>query len=215
MCSLREQSLRRALQVKAGVERAFAVTEVRDYNGIGDWSLAGIQTRYRTLARRLRQPALDLKPKETVQGDVRWIYPLMDEVIAGIKGGDQACIELGVQFIESGPPQAFGKSLHSNTARALRQAVLRPEQVARLRARILRMLTRSDVPREYSDYAKLLRRIGLGDDWRRTREAVDETNPHVMEHVRYFEAVVSNQLAVQQRLAPDKARRSGRFAASR
>jgi hypothetical protein len=175
-------------------------TEVRDYNGVGDWSLVGIQRRYRDLATRLRQPALDLRPRESVQKGVRWIYPLMDEVIVGIKGGDQACIELGVQFIESGPPQPFGKSLHSNTARALRRAVLTPGQVARLRARVLRMLTRSEVPREYSDYAKLMRRIGLGDDWPRTRDAVDETNPHVMEHVRYLDAVASNARAVQRRV---------------
>lgn len=175
-------------------------TEVRDYNGVGDWSLVGIQKRYRDLARRLRQPVLDLMPKETVQGDVRWIYPLMDEVVVGIKRGDAACVELGVQFIESGPAQPFGKSLHSNTARALRRAVLTPEQVDRLRARILRMLTRSEVPREYSDYAKLVRRVGLGDDWPRTREAVDASNPHVMVHVRYFEAVASNERAVQPRL---------------
>ena len=154
-------------------------TEIRDYNGVGDWSLVGIQRRYRDLARRLRQPVLDLKPKETVQGDVRWIYPLMDEVVVGIKRGDAACVEL---------------------ARALRRAVLTPEQVDRLRAHILRMLTRSEVPREYSDYAKLVRRVGLGDDWPRTREAVDASNPHVMVHVRYFEAVASNERAVQPRL---------------
>lgn len=171
------------------------MTEVRDYNGVGDWSLVGIQKRYRDLARRLRQPVLDLKPKETVQRGVRWIYPLMDEVIVGIKRGDEACIELGVQFIESGPPQPFGKSLHSNTARAFRRAVLTPEQVDRVRAHIFRMLTRSEVPREYSDYAKLVRRIGLGDDWPRTRAAVDESNPHVMEHVRYFEVVASRERA--------------------
>lgn len=190
--------MRRALQVKAGVERALPVMEVRDYNGVGDWSLVGIQKRYRDLAKRLRQPAVDLKPREHVKGGVRWIYPLMEEVVLGIKEGDQACVELGVQFIESGPPQPFGKSLHSNTARALRRAALKPEQVVRLRVRILGMLTDSEVPREYSDYAKLVRRIGLGDEWPRVREAVDETNPHVMEHVRYFETVVSNDRAVQQ-----------------
>ena len=180
--------------------------EVRDYNGTGNWSLVGIQKQYRDLAKRLGQPVVDLKPREHVQRGVRWIYPMMEEVVAGINGGDQACIELGVRFIESGPPQPFGKSLHSNTARSLRRAALKPEQIARLRAHILGMLTQSKVPREYSDYAKLIRRIGLGDDWATTREAVDETNPHVMEHVRYFEAVVSKERAVQQRLAPDKGR---------
>jgi len=47
--------------VKTMLKRAFGafdVTEVRDYNGVGDWSLLGIEGRYRDLARRLRQRAL-------------------------------------------------------------------------------------------------------------------------------------------------------------
>ena len=170
------------------------MTEVRDYNGVGEWAAEAVLHRYRVLAKRFRQPTvLELKAREQVQGAIRWVYPVMDEVIRGIKEEDRACIELGVQFIVSGPPQPFGKLLHSNVARALRRAKLAPDQVERLRARILRMLSRSEVPREYSDYAKLLRRIGVGQDWARTRALVDETNPHVMQHVRYFETVVSNE----------------------
>ncbi len=37
------------------------------------------------------------------------------------------------------------------------------------------------------DYAKLLRRIGLGDGWADARRRVDEANPYVMRYVNYFE----------------------------
>jgi hypothetical protein len=191
------------------------MAEVRDYNGVGDWSVAAIQTRYRYLAKKLRLSPRTLQPREHAKGDTRWIYPLMEEVVAGIKEGDGACVELGVQFIESGPPQPFGRALHSNTARALRRAALNADQVLRLRSRILGMLSRSQVPREYGDYAKLLRSIGLGEDWLRTRAIVDEGHPHVMEHVRYFEAVLSRHPAVQQGLGRDNARRCGPSPSSR
>jgi hypothetical protein len=34
------------------------------------------------------------------KGKERWIYPIMESVIVGIKNGDKACIELGVEFLD-------------------------------------------------------------------------------------------------------------------
>jgi hypothetical protein len=39
----------------------------------------------------------------------------------------------------------------------------------------------------YHEYAKLLRRIGLGEAWASTRQRVDEGNPYVMRYVNYFD----------------------------
>jgi hypothetical protein len=162
--------------------------EIRDYNGPGDWSADAIRERYRAYCRRLGQlEAFSLASRVHVEGEVRWVYPVMDAVIEGIKAGDRACVELGVEFVESEHKQPFGRMLHASVARALKQATLDEEQVARLRRRILSMLVAGQVPREYHAYAKLLRRIGLGASWPEQRCMVDEGNKYVMRYVRYFD----------------------------
>ena len=114
----------------------------------------------------------------------------MDAVADGIKAGDPACVDLGVEFVESAQKQPFGRILHAKVARALRQSSLTEEHVARLRVRILAMLLAGQVPHEYHEYTKLLRRIGLGDGWADARSQVDETNPYVMRSVNYFDRFV-------------------------
>jgi len=164
--------------------------EIHDYNGPGDWSADAIRRRYLEHARRFGLRELrELKSIESTQGDARWSYPLMNDVIAGIEAGDLACIELGVEFVQSGHQQAFGRILHSNAARALRRAKLSSDQIENLRRRILAMLVAGQVPHEFKQYAKLLRKIGLGSDWGQARSRVDESNPYVMRYVRYFDAV--------------------------
>jgi hypothetical protein len=163
--------------------------ETRDYNGPADWSLEGVQRRYLKHARDLGMKSVyELAPIEHTEGGTHWVYPVMDAVIKGIERGDAACIELGVEFVESGHQQPFGRILHSNTARALRRAALRPEQVVRLRVRILGMLVAGQVPYEFKQYAKLLRRIGLGQAWDSVKAQVDPENPYVMKYARYFDA---------------------------
>lgn len=170
--------------------------ETHDYNGPGDWSLDGIRRRYRELAAELGvRVASELVPREHSEGNEHWIYPVMDAVIEGIERGDAACIELGVEFVESGHQQPFGRILHSNTARALRRARLIPSQAARLRSRILDMLVRGQVPHEFKQYAKLLRRIGLGEVWEEVRGRLDGSNPYVMKYSRYFDACARDEAA--------------------
>jgi hypothetical protein len=162
--------------------------EVRDYNGLGEWSADALKERYRRHCHRLGQPeARRLTAQEHVEGNVRWVYPIMHAVIDGIKAGDRACAELGVEFVESDQKQPFGRSLHASTARALKRADLDLQQVTRLRNRILQMLVDGQVPHEYRAYANLLRHIGLGPSWPEQRRKVDEGNAYVMRHVRYFE----------------------------
>lgn len=170
--------------------------ETRDYNGPDAWSLDGVRRRYRMLARELGVPvAIELTPLEHQEGDVRWVYPVMDAVIKGIARGDAACVELGVEFVESGHQQPFGRILHSNTARALRRTALTPKQSDRLRTRILGMLVAGQVPHEFKQYAKLLRHVGLGKAWERVKTQINHANPYVMRYVRYFEACAREESA--------------------
>jgi hypothetical protein len=64
----------------------------------------------------------------------------MEAVIEGIERGDTASIALGLDFIEEDAHFPFGKTLKSNTARALRRASLTAEQVLRVRKRVTNLL---------------------------------------------------------------------------
>jgi len=52
-----------------------------------------------------------------------------------------------------------------------------------------------EVPHEYHEYAKLLRRIGLGALWANVRQAIDADNPYVMRYARYFDGCASAEKA--------------------
>ena len=161
--------------------------ETIDFNGSDQWSAEAVQQRYLLYSNRYGHRARELTSRAHTEGNVRWLYPIIESVVDGIKASDPACIDLGVEFIESGHKQPFGRILHAKVARALRQAPLNGEHIARLRARILSMLIAGQVPHEYHEYAKLLRRIGLGQAWASTRQRVNERNRYVMRYVNYFD----------------------------
>jgi hypothetical protein len=135
--------------------------EVIDYNGTGFWSVEEVRARYPDYARRFQitEPRT-LSPLVHSNGDKQWIYSVMDIVIEGIEDGDLACAELGIEFIEEDQLFAFGRILKSNTARALRRASLTDEQKERIRKRVVEMLGRRYLPREYRQYAK-----SCAEDW--------------------------------------------------
>ena len=167
------------------------ITEIIDYNGTGKWSAQAIQERYAAYARKLKVSSFfDLTPRTHEYWHRRWIYPVMDKIIEGIEQGDKACIEIGVEFIEEDKRFPFGRIIKSNTARALRRAVLSSEQVARIRKRVVQMLVAEHVPREYREYAKLLRKVGLGDWWPFIEEQANRNNPYVMRYYNYFQQYV-------------------------
>jgi hypothetical protein len=164
---------------------------LRDYNGSGRWSCRAIQAYYDQLARRLQVSVhSDLKPKELVSADVHWVYPVMYRVIEGIGRGDVACIEIGVEFIEEDQTFPFGRILKSNTARALRRAELTESQRERIRKRVMEMLIAGHTPREYRQYAKLARKIGLGKWWALAQDRLDLARPFVRHYYDYFRLYV-------------------------
>ena len=147
--------------------------QIRDYNGKGDWTAAAVQARYAELAGRYCvETPRSLAPVVCERGDVRWIYPIMDAVIDGILAGDPACAAIGVEFIEEDRKFPFGANLKARTARALRQSMLSDALSTRIRRRIVDMLIAGKTPREYREYAKLLRKTGFGDPERMRRAFV-------------------------------------------
>ena len=158
-----------------------------DFNGTGRWTGEEILRRYREYARRFRvSPPFDLTPHETTHNGTRWIYPVMEQVIEGIAAGDRACIQLGVEFIQSDDKFPFGKSLKARTARNLRRATLTPDQQELIRARVIGLLVAGHIPHEFREYARLLRKVGIGRWWAGVNDRVDRNNYYVMRFHEYF-----------------------------
>jgi hypothetical protein len=158
-----------------------------DYNGAGRWTIEAIQKRYRQFVRQFHvTKPIDLQPTEVTSNGVRCIFPLMDRVIEGIKSGDLACVELGVEFIQEDQLFPFGKTLKSKTARALRHAELTEGQRDRVRKRVIEMLVAGHVPREYKEYARLVRKLGVGSWLAKVESNLDLKKPYVRRYYDYF-----------------------------
>ena len=161
--------------------------EIRDYNGEGKWSGDELIRRYLQYCHELNVPnPIDLSPVEHVEGNVNWIYPFMDKVIAGIEQGDAACRRIGIEFIEEDHKFVFGKILKSNAARALRRSELTTDEKERIRRRLVEMLIEGNVPHEYKQYAKLLKKIGIGDYWNEVEARINRSNEYVMKYYDYL-----------------------------
>jgi len=139
--------------------------EINDYNGTGIWSADEIIRRYQLYAQQFGiDPPRDIQPDITERVGRRWVYPVMSQIIDGIRAGDVACAQIGVEFICEDQGFTFGLILKEGAARALRQFDgLTPDQVATIRKRIVDMLTSGIVPREFESYKRLLRKIGVGE----------------------------------------------------
>lgn len=160
---------------------------VNDYNGTGFWSLEAVLRRYASYARRYGVTSLrDLTSQVHTENETRWIYPVMDRVVEGVEAGDPACVEIGVEFIEESASFPFGMMLKSNTARALRRAPLTDEQRERIRKRVVEMLCTGYLPREYRQYAKLVRKIGLGSRLSQVERDANMNDRWVKHYYEYF-----------------------------
>lgn len=158
--------------------------EVIDYNGDGRWSCQEVIARYRLAMQRRKLDPRDLSPGESTENGRRRVYPVMHEVIKGIEAGDPGCIEIGLEFIEEDAKFPFGKTLKSNTARALRRADLSEPQKRRVRRRVFGLLGAGHIPHEYREYAKLLRKVGFAAT---DIPAIDSRDRYVIRFHDYFE----------------------------
>ena len=104
-----------------------------------------------------------------------------------IEKDDRVCKIIGVELVEENRTMPFGRILKSNTARALRRTSLDNNLQARLKNRIIGMLIKGKVPREYKEYAKLLRKIGIDRyDWQIIERHFPQDNIYTMKYYRYF-----------------------------
>src|SRR5258708_35550301 len=130
---------------------------IHDSNVEGRWTVAAVQTRYLEYCGEYGlESSGPPVPREHVEGQKQWVYPVMEAVIEGIERGDKASIALGLDFIEEDAHFPFGKTLKSNTARALRRASLTAGQVLRVRKRVTNLLISGQIPHQFREYAKLL-----------------------------------------------------------
>jgi hypothetical protein len=158
-----------------------------DFNGVDRWSVGLVQDRYLQYCQALGLEEIQIpQSREHVEEQRRWVYPIMESVIEGIRRGDKACAEIGIEFIEEDEHFVFGRILKSNTARALHRVALTEDQKSRLRKRIATMLLDGYVPHEFREYTKLFRQIGLGT-WQPTIDSdINRDNPYVMRYYRYL-----------------------------
>jgi hypothetical protein len=115
-----------------------------------------------------------------------WITHIIDALIEGMKNGDLASAEIGIELMEEDGGFAFGRILKSNTARALLRCNLTESQKERIRTRVIAMLRRGFMPGEFRDYARLLRRIGVKAHREELLHGVDRTNPWAAWYVGYL-----------------------------
>lgn len=168
--------------------------KVIDYNGKGFWSVDEVLKRYTEYARvfGITQP-LELTPLAHSTGDSKWIYPVMDRVIEGIEAGDLGCAELGIEFIQTNDSFPFGRIIKSNVARALRRTTLTEAQKERIRRRVIEMLEAGYLPREFRQYAKLARKLGLREFLPRIKQLTEfSSDAWVQRYCAYFEEYASH-----------------------
>jgi hypothetical protein len=76
--------------------------------------------------------------------------------------------------------------LKSSTARALRRAELTAGQKERIRRRVIEMLRTGYLPREFRQYAKLARKIGMSGWLQQLDRGMGLDNPWVRHYCEYF-----------------------------
>lgn len=170
--------------------------EVRDYNGQGRWSREAIERRFRSYASSFGTTVKELTPRIYEEGSTKWFYPLIEEVIVGIRQGDPACIELGVELIEDSDSMPFGKILKSNAAKALRHSAghLSEDHRRRIRKRVADMLIEQYMPREFVQYVKLARTVGFAEELDRVRSEADLTDRWVRHYLERLTGIDASKV---------------------
>ena len=161
------------------------MTEIRDYNGQGLWSRESIEDRFNSYAKTLGTTISKLEPRVHEEGLIKWIYPLADAIADGIEKKDPACIELGIELIETSDSMPFGMILKSNAARALRRnaSLLTESQRDRVRKRVAYMLISAYMPREFLQYVKLAKKVGFSSEIARVESEADLGNRWVRHYL--------------------------------
>ena len=155
-------------------------------DGHGRWTQQAVQERYSRYCNLFGLTPREFTIIPDYISDRGWITHILEALIEGMKQGDLASAEIGIELIEEDGGFAFGRILKSNTARALLRCDLTEAQQERIRGRVIAMLCRGFMPGEFRDYARLLRRIGVGAHKDQLLRGVDITNAWAAWYVRYL-----------------------------
>jgi hypothetical protein len=149
------------------------------------WRLDCVQARYRDLCRRY-----GLDHSEIVMCSYslqrRWTAGILRPLTDRIKKGDLAAAEIGIEMMEEDRGLAFGSIIKSNLPRALAKCPLTELQKERIRRRVVAMLLRKFMPKEFRQYAWLIRRIGLGSWQAHLESEADRSHPWVEWYLHYL-----------------------------
>ena len=136
-----------------------------DYNSKDKWSIAAVVSRYSHLRTRLGGVSgFEWTPRTyTNSGGITWVYNIMESVVDGVRLGDQACVEISVEYIADNVMGSGTGYIRERMARSLRHADLSKSQKTRLTNVFLSQLARGDLHKEFKEYIRLFRAIGVGD----------------------------------------------------
>ncbi|ESQ16763.1 MAG TPA: hypothetical protein DDY14_17360 [Chromatiaceae bacterium] len=136
-----------------------------DYNPAGRWSADSVRTRYLNLRQQLGGvQGFELQPRTHTQRGRTWIYSIMDSVAEGIRLGDPACIELAVAYIEADVMISGSGYTRERLARGLCHVPLTQMQKRRLAETFLRQLRQGTLRKEFKEYIRLFKTIGITED---------------------------------------------------
>jgi hypothetical protein len=165
---------------------------VADYNVSGKWSVEEVQKRYASLreATGLAPSGVDLQPRVfRNDGGYAWIYSVMERVADGLLVGDEACIELSIDYIVDDIFHTTSGYIRARMARRLKHVVLTDAQQDLLRAHFMNLLREGETPHELREYTRLFVRIGPGPHLPALRElAASPPHPRAKTALTYLQS---------------------------
>lgn len=142
------------------------MTRTFDYNSEGKWSVENVLKRYDVL-KSIHTPAKDFELKPRIHTDsnrgITWIYHIMNSVGDGILLGDQACVELAIQFIQDDVMDSHTGYIRERLARALKNIALSDIQKKKITQTFMNQLKTGNMYKEFGEYIKLFKVIGIED----------------------------------------------------
>ncbi|MGE0487576.1 MAG: hypothetical protein AB7S38_00025 [Vulcanimicrobiota bacterium] len=152
-----------------------------------NWTFEAVAQRYHDYCRRYRVKWSPVEVQAYYR-ERRWLTGILRPLILRAKQGDLAAAEVCIELMEEDRGLAFGCILKSNIPRAISKCALTPYQQDRIRQRVLDMLTRGYLPKEFRQYAWLVRKLGLltSPEWQARLDQVDDSNPWAAWYIQYL-----------------------------
>jgi hypothetical protein len=134
-----------------------------NYNHHEKWSVEAVKQRYSELRILLGGvEGFEPNPRQyTNKGGITWIYNIMDAIADGVQLGDNACIQLSIDYIQDNIMGSSTGYIRERIARALRHAELKEHQKKQLAEAFLHQLDHQNLHKEFKEYSRLFKTIGI------------------------------------------------------